>query len=217
MNQPTAPHYEFTAGALSLDFLNTVWERPGFLTSNPETPQELLHSYQDLLGWAAASGSFGKSWIQETTRLAHDRPSTANAAFAKALRFREDWFKLVLELVGKGRPSADALGRLNDVLGGLPSQRLTFEKDKFVFSEPQPSLDGCLEKICRDAVRVLTEEPLDRLRVCDADDCGWMFLDTSKSGRRRWCSMSDCGNRDKVRRFFERQRASEGRRSSASR
>ena len=36
---------------------------------------------------------------------------------------------------------------------------------------------------------------------CDADDCAWLFLDTSKNGSRRWCDMKQCGNRAKARRF----------------
>ena len=43
-----------------------------------------------------------------------------------------------------------------------------------------------------------------RLRKCAAPDCGTLFLDVSKTGRRRWCSMANCGNRNKVQRFRAR-------------
>ncbi|HJS46640.1 MAG TPA: CGNR zinc finger domain-containing protein, partial [Gemmatimonadales bacterium] len=46
--------------------------------------------------------------------------------------------------------------------------------------------------------------PLDRVRSCSGEHCGWLFRDTSRSGRRRWCSMSTCGNTSKVRRFRRR-------------
>ncbi|WP_198925374.1 CGNR zinc finger domain-containing protein [Dictyobacter vulcani] len=36
--------------------------------------------------------------------------------------------------------------------------------------------------------------------------CGWLFLDTSKNGRRQWCSMQGCGSRAKRRRQYGRQR-----------
>ncbi|WP_082946716.1 CGNR zinc finger domain-containing protein [Mycobacterium sp. ACS4054] len=45
------------------------------------------------------------------------------------------------------------------------------------------------------------------------DDCGWLFLDTSHRHNRRWCSAADCGNRARVRRFYER-RSSGGRQLS---
>ena len=44
-------------------------------------------------------------------------------------------------------------------------------------------------------------------RICANDACRWVFEDTSRGGRRRWCDMQSCGNRAKVRRFRSRQRA----------
>jgi predicted RNA-binding Zn ribbon-like protein len=56
-----------------------------------------------------------------------------------------------------------------------------------------------------DAVRLLADEArLARVRRCPGPQCGWLFLDTS--GRRRWCSMSTCGSRVKMRRLYERRR-----------
>ena len=60
-----------------------------------------------------------------------------------------------------------------------------------------------LSTLARDAVALFSSEP-DRLRRCDADDCRLVFHDESRTGSRRWCSMSRCGNRAKVRAFRER-------------
>jgi predicted RNA-binding Zn ribbon-like protein len=38
------------------------------------------------------------------------------------------------------------------------------------------------------------------VRVCDGDDCGWMYVDRSRNGFRRWCQMRTCGTREKTRR-----------------
>jgi predicted RNA-binding Zn ribbon-like protein len=43
------------------------------------------------------------------------------------------------------------------------------------------------------------------VKECDGHDCGWLFLDTSKAGRRRWCSMDVCGNRAKAQRYRRRR------------
>jgi predicted RNA-binding Zn ribbon-like protein len=52
---------------------------------------------------------------------------------------------------------------------------------------------------------LLTAPELQRVRACPGlGDCGWLFLDTSKSGRRRWCSMEGCGSRAKMRRYYAR-------------
>ena len=45
----------------------------------------------------------------------------------------------------------------------------------------------------------------DRVRQCGDDDCGWLFLDRSKNGSRRWCSSADCGNRARARRHYQRR------------
>jgi len=61
-----------------------------------------------------------------------------------------------------------------------------------------------------DAVALLADPArLARVHRCPGPACGWLFLDTS--GRRRWCSMSTCGSRVKMRRLYERQRQAERR------
>lgn len=54
------------------------------------------------------------------------------------------------------------------------------------------------------AARLLEREDLSRLRECQDDDCGWLFLDRSKNGSRRWCSSADCGNRARAKRHYQR-------------
>jgi predicted RNA-binding Zn ribbon-like protein len=46
--------------------------------------------------------------------------------------------------------------------------------------------------------------PPKKLKLCDGPNCSWLFLDTSKAGRRRWCDMADCGNAAKSRRHYAR-------------
>ncbi|WP_235500460.1 CGNR zinc finger domain-containing protein [Leifsonia sp. Root227] len=56
-----------------------------------------------------------------------------------------------------------------------------------------------LATVARDAVRLFSAEADGRIRECSAEDCDLVYLDTSRSGNRRWCSMQRCGNRAKVR------------------
>lgn len=65
-----------------------------------------------------------------------------------------------------------------------------------------------LGTIARDAVRLFGPEAGGRIRECSADDCDLVYLDTSRSGNRRWCSMQRCGNRAKVRAHRARAAAS---------
>ena len=63
---------------------------------------------------------------------------------------------------------------------------------------------GALTPVAVAVTELLSTAPPDRLRPCDAPDCPRWFLDTSKAGRRRWCSMARCGNRAKAARYRER-------------
>ena len=54
------------------------------------------------------------------------------------------------------------------------------------------------------AVELLTGGPVERVRECDNDPCGWLFVDMSRNRSRRWCDMRDCGNRVKARRHYAR-------------
>ncbi len=59
----------------------------------------------------------------------------------------------------------------------------------------------------RDLLRLLADRP-DRIRRCANPDCVLWFADTTRSGTRRWCSMTGgCGSRLKARRHLERSRA----------
>ncbi|MEP6649537.1 MAG: ABATE domain-containing protein [Lapillicoccus sp.] len=71
---------------------------------------------------------------------------------------------------------------------------------------PQPTVDQLLAGLAREAVHLLREHT-DRIRECGGDNCAVVFLDTSRSANRRWCSMSRCGNRHKVREQRARQAA----------
>jgi predicted RNA-binding Zn ribbon-like protein len=56
-----------------------------------------------------------------------------------------------------------------------------------------------LSTIARDAIDLFSAALADRIRICEADDCGLLFVDTSRPGTRRWCSMEWCGDRAKKR------------------
>jgi predicted RNA-binding Zn ribbon-like protein len=77
----------------------------------------------------------------------------------------------------------------------------------WTWADEAERLDSPLWPIARQAAELLVTEQRRRVHECAADDCRWLFLDTSKNRSRRWCDMKSCGNRAKVRSFYERQRA----------
>jgi predicted RNA-binding Zn ribbon-like protein len=66
------------------------------------------------------------------------------------------------------------------------------------------------------ALDLVQTMPLDRLRRCDDDGCGWLFLDSTRNHSRRWCSSGDCGNRDRARRHYARRRPTARRGATAA-
>jgi predicted RNA-binding Zn ribbon-like protein len=60
--------------------------------------------------------------------------------------------------------------------------------------------------IARDAAELLASERLEYVRACASKTCEWLFLDESKNHRRRWCDMTKCGNRAKVKRFYTQKK-----------
>jgi predicted RNA-binding Zn ribbon-like protein len=58
-----------------------------------------------------------------------------------------------------------------------------------------------LVPVVRSAVELLTSDAASRIGRCADEGCAWLFLDTTRSGTRRWCDMKSCGNRNTVRRF----------------
>ncbi|MDG6110439.1 CGNR zinc finger domain-containing protein [Dactylosporangium aurantiacum] len=65
---------------------------------------------------------------------------------------------------------------------------------------PGDDLARLRRRLAAGAVDLLTRLPRERLRRCPGPRCGWLFLDSSKAGRRRWCDMTTCGTHDKNRR-----------------
>jgi predicted RNA-binding Zn ribbon-like protein len=71
------------------------------------------------------------------------------------------------------------------------------------------ALDAPLWPVAHALGELLVCEPRERLRLCASQTCLWIFLDTTRNGRRRWCDMSVCGNRAKVRAYRHRCREDE--------
>ncbi|MFN6120569.1 MAG: CGNR zinc finger domain-containing protein [Actinomycetes bacterium] len=100
-------------------------------------------------------------------------------------------------------PELDAL-----LAGAVVTLTSTTDGPRLTIASPERSRDLAVQALIS-AVDLASEQPR-RVRRCDHEHCVLWFLDTSKSGRRRWCSMDRCGNRAKARRHYERTRAANG-------
>jgi predicted RNA-binding Zn ribbon-like protein len=196
------PQFELTGGELCLDFANTVDSRP------TEEPEELLNSYDDLLAWSVQKEVITPAVAEELRELAEKHGKKAAKTLRRARKLREALFQVFSAAVRGTSPPADALRLLNKHLpSALEHLRVGLGRDGYRWEwEEDEALDRMLWPVLRSAGELLTSDRLDRLRLCSAEDCDWLFLDQSKNRSRRWCDMNVCGNRSKVRRFREAKR-----------
>jgi predicted RNA-binding Zn ribbon-like protein len=194
-------------GRLCLDFLNSVGARRisqfGEITIRDET----LNDYLDLLAWGRHARALTKAEVETLAHESRRQQKEAAAVFHRAIRLREALYSICKAKLSHKQPRETDLLVLNEELRlARDAEQLVFEKTGFdwQWSTPDSALDRVLLPIARSAAELLTQDDLSRLRQCGGDDCGWIFLDTSRNRGRRWCDMRDCGNVAKVRRFRHR-------------
>lgn len=118
----------------------------------------------------------------------------------KAIEVREALRRLLLVNAGEeADPEAFAV-----LEHASTSARLTirFERDAPPTLLPRAGgLDGALGRILAVAYTSMADGTWTRLKACPRDVCGWIFYDRSRNSSSRWCAMSVCGNRTKIRRY----------------
>jgi predicted RNA-binding Zn ribbon-like protein len=184
----SAAEIPFIAGHVALDFVNTAEER-----GHPAAG-DALHSAGDLRVWGVRRGVLASG------------ADGAPAELPPSIEARELLYRLFLDRA-RGQPTPEAerelLGRLaarayqEGRLGQEPDGRLTWSWD--------PSRLATVRYVAVSAaVQLLGQSPAARLKQCPGDHCGWFFLDATKRGNRRWCSMSECGQEAKTARRRDR-------------
>ena len=196
--------FELTGGRLCLDFANTLDNRRAL------QPQERLNRYADLVAWSRQTGVLRQAEAHRLLREAARCPRAALAVIEAAIELREAIFEIFAAAVAGKKPSATSLARLNEhVARALGRLRLAPAKNGYAWSWAAEfgGLGRMLWPVARSAAELLTSPELSAVRECAAEECGWLFLDRSKNRSRRWCDMKVCGNRSKVRRYYQRTRA----------
>ncbi len=196
------PQFELQAGVLCLDFVNTLDDRPS------EEPRELLTSYADLVRFAEDTGVVSPEVAGELVSNGNDDPNSAEQALREARALREAIHDVVWARIKKHPAPPSSFAELNRHLQEmLRHLRLVPGGRHFEWQfEESSTLESILWPIARSAADLLASDQVQFIRACSSKSCQWLFLDTSKNHRRRWCSMQVCGNRTKVRRFYARQR-----------
>ena len=203
--EPVIPieRWPLRGGATCLDFANTIAWRP------LPRPYDGLRSYDDLLLWSHHAGLLSLDDAARLRERATGDPEAAAATLAEAARLREAIHRLFTALAhGRDWETVD-LATINYFLvAGMTHSALASEGERFVFRLPagEAALAMPLWLLAESAARLLLSGDWRRVRECPGHDCGWLFLDQTKNGNRRWCDSADCGNRARVRAHQQRQR-----------
>ncbi len=196
--------FDLSGGHVALDFANTVSKRP--------TAERIdrLPSYDDFLFFAREAGIVPARVFDRLHSRAREAPGRSQAALQQAIELREAIFEIFHAIGIHAKPPENALTIVNSALqssgahGGITSKGRHFSWE---WVRMEDHLDSILWPIARAAAELLTSDELNRVRVCDSDKCDWLFLDTTKNQRRRWCDMKTCGNRVKAQRHYARLKA----------
>jgi len=191
------------AGAVCLDFVNTLDDRFS------DAPKELLKEYADLARFAEDSGILANAQLDRLVERSLERPEGARRALAKAIRMREAMSDVFYAVAWKKPVPHDELMALNRFVQEAAQHLEIVESDgRFEWKfDDADDLDAPRWPIARSAAELLASDRLEYVRACASKTCEWLFLDESKNHRRRWCDMTKCGNRAKVRRFYSRKRS----------
>ena len=198
------PIFEFTGNHLCLDFTNTVQDRS-------TSPRELLNSYSDLLLWSQGAQILTEGEAERLREEAARHTKEAKAVLQRAIDLREALYRIFFAVARGSSPAQADLHTLNTEFSEAMSQAcIVPAKDIFTldWTGKEKALDRMLWTIVHSASDLLTSEGLDDVRVCAAEDCNWLFLDTSKNHSRRWCDMKSCGNRAKARKHYTQKKQS---------
>ncbi len=195
--QLAEPDFLYVGGDPALDLVNTVdWTSRG-----PE--EDRLFSYDQVVRWAEGAGVLDAAAGRRLRHLASTRQKPAGAALAFAHRVRDVLHDL-FGAIARGEPSAAALTSFNSLLAQAlerlelaPESRAGY---RWRWRDRDSDLRSPLWPVLWSAAKLLESDEVGGLRICDGDDCGWMYVDRSRNGLRRWCQMRTCGTREKSRR-----------------
>jgi predicted RNA-binding Zn ribbon-like protein len=179
--------FHFKAGRLCLDFVASVGERWRRNFERLRTPEDL-----------------GR-WLVEAS-LVRVSPAVTQDQLEQARALREAIHRLA-KRAGRATPDPGDVDVVNRWAAEPPPAPQLAPDGRTVAWRAGEPVEAALAAIARDAVDLVSGPLAARVRECAAPDCALLFVDTSRPGRRRWCSMAACGNRVKTAAYRRRRSA----------
>ena len=183
-------HWWFDSGSLALDFaytgaMESRVDNAPVATADGRSPRESLHSPADLDAWL-------------TDRFPGLEAACSERELTDAKVLRRAIARLAVS-ASDGVASAPGDVDVINLFAATPDIPPVLTGGSRQAGRGRSRSTQALSSIARDAVRLFGPDAGGRIHACAADDCSIVYLDTSRGGNRRWCSMQRCGNRAKVR------------------
>ena len=195
----------------TFDFLNTYELQDG-------VPIDHLLDLSIALDWFVNRGVIHMEGADRIRAIYESRPAMGERDLSKIRSVRRAMRELADAIVEGRVPDSAALATVNRALHARQVIELVASADGCIVDHRHVGdpIDDALARITDPLVRELADGHPDRIRVCASDTCRWVFYDGSRSGRRRWCDMTTCGNRAKAARHRAKARTTDAPATSSS-
>ena len=188
-------------GVLCLDFVNTVPDR------KDGTDRDNISSYDDLIYWARKAGVVTTAGLNALATTGAINEKKTREFLSAAHQIRSLIYSIFKPIANQHRARQADIDVFNEIAGRY-----------FAFLSVGAAKDGYVSKwrftddhffsvtapIIKSAYDLLLSDKLKRVKECP--NCGWLFLDSTRNGKRRWCSMEDCGSNVKSLEYYYRQK-----------
>jgi predicted RNA-binding Zn ribbon-like protein len=203
MNPSRPQSLDLIGGHCALDLVNTVsWRH------DSEQWRENLAVPLDLLTWSRRAGVLDAHQLSVMRLAIAQDPATADSVLRHVHEFREQLYQHLADRIdhpGGEHQIRDGSALHQALADAVAASSLTGTPARWTLQARHPR--DLTPVLALHALDLLQTMPADRLHRCDDQGCGWLFLDATRNHSRRWCSSRDCGNRDRARRHYTRNRA----------
>jgi predicted RNA-binding Zn ribbon-like protein len=147
--------------------------------------------YRTIVTWGLWSGALAEQQAQLLLEEAASRPDEAAIIFAKAIIVREAIYRIFLAVAHGHQPLMTDLDLINAPLSeSLSRRRIVPKIDGFALEVIgcERMLESVIWQVVQSSADLLSSTELNKVRVCENKGCGWLFIDRSRSFKRRWLS-----------------------------
>lgn len=188
------------AGERMLDLVNTVAWRLGGADR-----AEALETFSDVVAWCVEADLVSADEAVFLRELARRDGALAERERAHVVEARERTYAALFE-----DDAEAAAGLAGMYRTAIAAADLVHADGRWRWADRETDLRLPRNRIVRGLVALTQRDDLDRLHQCEDAKCGWVYLDTSPRRNRRWCSTKDCGDRNRARSYYARQKAGRG-------